>query len=127
LSPLQRLPTADKTAAIFSFHQQTLAVQQPLQRTQIPGQKALEPAIKTIAVKPDTHSALCRYLDTKKLPFKTGEKYCKDVEFEPYDKRYSTIGFESTSEEFELGNEYFKGSILPKNITLLEGDKGIEN
>lgn len=76
-----------KLQQFFSFHRQTLTVQQPLLNTQT-RQKALEPAIKVIAAKPLTYPALCRYLDTRKIPFELANKYCKEVEFELYDKRY---------------------------------------
>jgi hypothetical protein len=116
-----------KLQQFFSFHPQTLTVQQPLQNAQIRRQKALEPAIKVIAAKPLTHPALCLYLDARKIPFETAEKYCKEVEFELYDKPYFAIGFENNSGGFELRNERFKGSSSPKDITLLKGDKGSQN
>ncbi|GEO11789.1 hypothetical protein [Segetibacter aerophilus] len=65
-----------KLQNFFSFHPQTLTVQQPLQKAQNQ-YEALEPAIKVIAAKPLAHPALCRYLDTRKIPFKLGNKYCK--------------------------------------------------
>jgi len=107
-----------KIPQIFSFHPQTLTVQQPQPNTQKP-REALEPTIKVIAAKPLTHPALCRYIDTRKIPFKIANNYCKEVEFEMYNKSYFAIGFKNNSGGFELRNEHFKGSSSPKNITTI--------
>ncbi len=48
-----------KLSQPFSFHRQTLTVQQPRANTQEPGE-ALEPKIKVIAAKPLTNPTLCR-------------------------------------------------------------------
>jgi hypothetical protein len=108
-----------KLQDIFSFHKQTLTVQQPLANPQKLSE-ALEPTIKVIAAKPLTHPSLCRYLDDRKIPLEVAKKYCKEVEFELYDKKYFAIGFENRSGGFELRNEHFKGSSSPKDVTLIE-------
>ncbi len=73
-----------------------------------------------IAAKPITHPALCRYLDARKIPLEIAKKYCKEVDFELYNKKYFAIGFENNSGGFELRNEYFKGSSSPKNVTIID-------
>jgi DNA primase len=64
-----------KLQHFFSFHPQTLTVQQPLQNTPIKQQKRLEPAIRVIAAKLLSHSALCDYLDERKIPFEIADSY----------------------------------------------------
>jgi hypothetical protein len=64
-----------KLQHFFSFHPQTRTVQRPLQNTQIKRQKQLEPAIKVIAAKPLSHSALWDYLDERKIPFEIVDSY----------------------------------------------------
>jgi hypothetical protein len=108
-----------KLQDIFYFHQQTLTVQQPLSDAQKP-REALEPKIKVIAAKPLTHPSLCRYVIDRKIPLKIAKKYCQEVEFELYDKRFFAIGFENKSGGFELRNERFKGSSAPKDVTMIE-------
>jgi hypothetical protein len=103
----------------FSFHRQTLTVQQPLANTQKLSE-ALEPKIKVIAAKPLTHPSLCRYLDDRKIPLEIATKYCREVEFELNSKRYFAIGFENKLGGVELRNEHFKGSSSPKDVTLIE-------
>jgi hypothetical protein len=103
----------------FSFHRQTLTVQQPLANTQKLSE-ALEPKIKVIAAKPLTHPSLCRYLDDRKIPLEIATKYCREVEFELNSKRYFAIGFENKSGGVELPNEHFKGSSSPKDVTVIE-------
>jgi DNA primase len=105
-----------KIEDIFSFHRQTLTVQQPLTHSQNL-QEALEPKIKVIAAKPLTSPALCRYLDDRKIPLEIAYKYCKQVDFELHGKQYFAIGFENKSGGFELRNKLFKGSSSPKDVT----------
>lgn len=105
-----------KLSQSFSFHRKTLSVQQPQSNTQSQ-LEALEPKIKVIAAKPLTNPTLCRYLQDRKIPVEIAKKYCKEVDFELYDKRYLAIGFENRSGGFELRNQHFKGSSSPKDVT----------
>ena len=108
----------EKLQEIFSFHLPTPTVQQHYSGAQIQRDNALEPAIKVIAAKPITHPALCRYLKTRKIPFEIAEKYCKEVHYELYGKKYFAIGFKNNAGGFELRNAHFKGSSSPKDISL---------
>ena len=108
-----------KLSQHFSFHRENISVQQPQPDTQ-GSQEALEPKIKAIAAKPLTNPTLCRYLNDRKIPLEIAEKYCKEVDFELYDKRYFAIGFENRSGGFELRNQHFKGSSSPKDVTQIQ-------
>jgi hypothetical protein len=116
----------EKLQEIFSFHPPTPTVQQHYSGPQISNDNALEPRIKMIAAKPLTHPALCRYLKTRKISFEIAEKYCKEVYYELYGKKYFAIGFKNNSGGFELRNAHFKGSSSPKGITLFEDSKANE-
>jgi len=104
-----------KLSQSFSFHWKTLTVQQPQSNTK-KAQEALEPKIKVRAAKQLTNPTLCRYLSERKIPFEIAGKYCKEVHFEMYDKRFFAIGFENRSGGFELRNSVFKGSSSPKDV-----------
>jgi hypothetical protein len=108
----------EKIDDLFSFHWQTAKVQQPQSNAQ-KAQEALEPKIKVIAAKPLSNPALCRYLSERKIPLEIAGKYCKEVLFELYDKKYFSIGFENRSGGFELRNQHFKGSSSPKDVTVI--------
>jgi hypothetical protein len=97
----------------FSFHQQTLTVQQPPLAAPV-RQEPLEPAIKVIAARPLPLPALCRYLNQRKIPFEIAKKYCKEVEFELKKRRFFVIGSENKSGEFELRNRRCKGRNSPE-------------
>lgn len=105
-----------KLSISLSFHPQTWMVQQPQANTQ-KAQEALEPKIKVIAAKPLTNPALCRYLTARKIPVEIAKRYCKEVDFELYNKKHFAIKFENKSGGFELRNELFKGSTRPKDVT----------
>lgn len=109
-----------KIGDLFPFHQQILSVQQPLIHIEKNLKEALEPKIKVIAAKPLANQILCRYLDIRKIPIEIAKKYCKEVDFELYHKKYFAIGFENKSGGFELRNQYFKGSSSPKDVTLID-------
>jgi hypothetical protein len=108
-----------KLQEFLSFHKEALTVQQPQPNTQKLSE-ALEPKIKVIAAKPLAHPSLCSYLDDRKIPLEIAKKYCREVEFELYDKKYFAMGFQNKSGGFELRNEHFKGSSSPKEVTLIE-------
>ncbi len=110
----------EKLQEIFSFHLPIPTVQQHYTDKQIGGHNVLEPAMKVMAAKPLTHPALCRYLTTRKIPLRIAEKYCKEVYYELYDKKYFAIGFKNNAGGYELRNANFKGSSSPKDITLFE-------
>jgi len=73
-----------------------------------------------IAAKPLTSPTLCRYLTDRKIPVDITKMYCKEVDFEINNKRYTTIGFENRSGGFELRYQHFKGSSSPKDVSYLE-------
>jgi len=110
----------EKLQEIFSFHPPIPGVQQHYSNAQNRRDNALEPAIKVIAAKPITHPALCRYLESRKIPLTIAKKFCKEVHYELYDKKYFAIGFENNAGGFELRNQQFKGSSSPKNVTTFD-------
>src|SRR5664280_2830063 len=116
----------EKLQEIFSFHLPILAVQQHYSSAQNRRDNALEPAIKVIAAKPLTHTALCRYLTTRKIPLRIAEKYCNEVYYQLYDKKYFAIGFKNNAGGYELRNANFKGSSSPKDITFFETSQAKE-
>jgi len=87
-----------KLSRSLSFHRENRSVQQPRANTQ-GWQEALEPKIKVIAAKPLTNPALCRYLNTRKIPFEIAEKFCKEVDFELYGKQYFAEDLKTDQED----------------------------
>ena len=47
-------------------------------------------------------------------------KFCKEIDYELYGKKYYAIGFKNSAGGYELRNEKFKASSSPKDITLIE-------
>jgi hypothetical protein len=107
-----------KLSPSFFFHRQTLTVQQPQQKTQ--GlQEALEPKIKVIAAKPLTNPTLCRYLNDRKISLDIASKYCKEVDFELYDKQHKAVGFENDTGGYELRMRILKEAAALNLLPLL--------
>ena len=66
-----------------------------------------------------TFLAITKYLQTRKIPVRIADAFCKEVDFRLYNKIHTAIGFKNNTGGYELRNEYFKGSSSPKDLTLL--------
>ncbi|MCM5662520.1 toprim domain-containing protein [Galbibacter mesophilus] len=101
----EALLVLDNGALSFSFQQQ------PLSRK--------EPGIEVTEVKPIRHPALLAYLRSRKIKPTVARLYAEEVHFRLKGKHYFAIGLENISGGYELRNKFFKGSVSPKDITLL--------
>lgn len=66
---------------------------------------------------------LLRYLENRGIPKEIATQFCVQVDYRLHDKDYYAIGFENQAKGYELRNQFFKGSIQPKNITHLRHGK----
>ncbi|HEY8690683.1 MAG TPA: toprim domain-containing protein [Chitinophagaceae bacterium] len=83
--------------------------------------------ISVIDVRPGiTFLPLANYLQTRKIPLRIADSFCKEIDFRLYDKKHTAIGFKNKAGGYELRNEYFKGSSSPKDITLLTANSSKE-
>ncbi len=76
--------------------------------------------IKIVNEKSITSLILIRYLHKRRIPLDLAVKFCREIDYELYGKKYFAIGFQNNSGGFELRNEKFKGSSSPKDITLID-------
>ena len=67
-------------------------------------------------------SALKEYLEYRRIPLEIANRFCKEVDFHLYDRKYTVIGFQNSAGGFELRSANFKGSSSPKNVTELGQD-----
>jgi hypothetical protein len=65
---------------------------------------------------------LIQYLKKRSIHPELAEKFCREIFFELYRKKYNAIGFQNNSGGWELRNEFFKGSTSPKDIRLILGN-----
>lgn len=100
----------------FPFGQQNLP-------TNIEDEEAKK--IRVIQAKEISSLVLMRYLHQRRIPLDIATKFCKEIDFESYSKKYYAIGFKNDAGGYELRNEKFKGSSSPKDITLIKND--VEN
>lgn len=61
-----------------------------------------------------------RYLEKRGISQEVGQRFCREVSFELYGKRYTTLGFPNQSGGYELRSHRMKISSSPKDITCLE-------
>lgn len=80
--------------------------------------------ILVISSRPLTNNALLNYLEQRCIPIEVAVKFCSEVDFQLYDRRYTAIGFQNKSGGYELRNDQFKGSCSPKDFSFIDNGKG---
>jgi hypothetical protein len=80
-----------------------------------------------IAAKPLTRPAICRYLDTRRIPYEIANKHCEEVEFKLKNMISFAGRFENNLGGSELRNEDFKCSDALKNITVIKHNNNRKN
>lgn len=102
--------------------QKTLSFHQPISL------KAESPIIEAVEKgkihiqdvrKPIQSTVLFHYLNSRKIPVEIASRFCKEIDFLLYDKKYTVIGFPNSAGGYELRSPDFKGSSSPKDITML--------
>lgn len=78
--------------------------------------------IKIINAKEISSLVLIRYLHKRRIPIDIASKFCKEINYELYGKRYYALGFKNNMGGYELRNEKFKASSSPKDITLIKNN-----
>lgn len=71
-------------------------------------------------MKPLFHFALKDYLKERGIDFSVAYKYLKELHYKVDDKSYFALGFQNISNGWELRNQFFKGCLGKKDISLIE-------
>ena len=102
----------------FSFHQQ-----KPVYRAaSISGAGEKEKIIIVDIRSPIRLLTLKDYLQFRKIPLEIANRFCKEIDFNLYNKKYTAIGFKNSAGGYELRSANFKGSSSPKEVTLFGKD-----
>lgn len=99
---------------ILSFHQ-------PIShKTERPNVEAVEKGKIYIQDVRNTiqSTALFEYLSSRKISVEIANRFCKEIDFLLYDKKYTVIGFPNDAGGYELRSPTFKGSNSPKDVTI---------
>lgn len=101
---------------------------QPLLRKDTVGQKEKTGGLDNSKIKPEAigqlqHPALLHYLQERAVPIQIAREYCKEIHYDSGGRKYFAIGFANDSGGYELRNPYFKGSISPKDSTLVGANR----
>ena len=75
------------------------------------------PALIITEIKPLTHPALVRYLESRRIDENIAKVHCHEIIYKVGEKTYFAVGFQNDSGGWELRNKAFKGSSTPKGIT----------
>lgn len=112
----------NQPAPAFSFHPPTASGNQHPAPTSFAGEKKNTSGNKIVilAARPLKDQALLGYLQKRCIPVEIASRFCKEVDFLLYGKKYTVIGFQNNAGGYELRNENFKGSSAPKEITFVD-------
>ena len=66
--------------------------------------------------------SLQEYLLSRKIPVAIANLFCREVDFDLYDKKYTVIGFPNSAGGYELRSANFKGGSSPKDVTVFGKD-----
>jgi len=102
----------------FSFHQQ----KPQDQAAAFSGAGEKEKIIVVDARHPIRLLSLQDYLQFRKIPLEIANRFCKEIDFSLYDRKYTVIGFQNSAGGYELRSANFKGSSSPKEVTLIGKD-----
>jgi hypothetical protein len=95
----------------FSFGQQNISFKKEEEEAK---------KIKLISEHEITSLVLLRYLHKRRIPIEIAAKFCREIDYELYNKNYYALGFKNNAGGYELRNEKFKASSSPKDVTLIE-------
>lgn len=102
----------------FSFHQRIPSGQPP----SFSGAGEKEKIVIADVRRPISSLPLQDYLQYRRIPLEIANRFCKEVDFNLYDRKYTVIGFQNSAGGYELRSADFKGSSSPKDVTLIGKD-----
>ena len=106
-----------KLSKDFSFHQPTIAPNRNLSFEK-------ESAVTIVSVTEINDARLQIYLRERCIPLEVANQYCKQIDYEYNQKKFTSIGFQNNSGGYDLRNPFFKGSTAPKDVPFI--DNGVK-
>jgi hypothetical protein len=113
-----------KNQPTLSFHRPTVSGNVPVSSPGFAGEKkeSFDSKIVVVNTRSLQSKGSLNYLNKRCIPLEIAGRYCCEVDFLLYGKQQTVIGFPNKSGGFELRNENFKGSSLPKDVTLIDNN-----
>lgn len=81
-------------------------------------QRHSAPSFQNISVVPLSNRALVAYLQERGIPAHIAVANCQQIHYSCRGIRYYAVAFANQSGGFEIRNQYFKGCIAPKDISI---------
>ena len=78
---------------------------------------------ENLQILPLSHPALMRYLWDRCIDLEVAASICKELHYDSNGKHYFGIGFPNIAGGYELRNPFFKGCIVPKDISYFYADE----
>lgn len=81
--------------------------------------------MRNVAYHPLMHQALLSYMMKRKIDVNLSRVYCCEVHYDLRDKHYFGIAFRNRIGGYEVRNQYYKGCIGHKDITVIRQNKDV--
>ena len=81
--------------------------------------KSIENEMRIRIIQPLQHRALLSYLASRGINEHVGRQYCREIYYDVRKHEYFALAFKNDSGGYEIRNQYFKGCIFNKDITLI--------
>lgn len=119
---LYKVKTTSEALAILAPKSNTF-INAIYHRRDAPPKRQESGQMHNVAYLPLTHQALLSYIMKRKIDVNLSRVYCCEVHYDLRDKHYFGIAFRNRIGGYEIRNQYYKGCIGHKDITLIRESK----
>ncbi len=84
--------------------------------------KPTSPAFEGVETVPLLRSPLTDYLEERGIPYAVASRHCCHLNYGVHGKRYFAIGFPNVASGYEIRSRFFKGSVPPKDVSLIKAE-----
>ncbi len=84
--------------------------------------KPTGPVFEGVEAVPLLRSPLTDYLAERGIPYGIASRYCCRLNYCVRGKRYFAVGFPNVSGGYEVRSRFFKGSVPPKDVSLIKAE-----
>ena len=95
------------------------AIRKPAEEHSSPVHGKNESGFKDVEIRPLQSVALLDYLESRGISRSVAVRTCREAWYTAGGKRYFAVAFRNRSGGYELRNGFFKGSISPKDVSLV--------
>lgn len=101
---------------------EAMCVQLPMKENPLPFRQSTSAAYEDVEVRELDNNYLLLYLANRGINAEIAKRYCEEVHYRRNGKERYAIGFKNVAGGYELRNKFWKGTVAPKDVSLLPGN-----